>query len=217
MSLPVPPLLVITDRRQARRPLEAVAAAAFAGGCRWLSLREKDLPAPERLDLLRRLVALGQRWGATVGVHEDVAAVEASACGALHLPDGASVVEARARVGRDCLVGVSAHDEAGIARAAAEGADYVTLSPVFESASKPGYGPALGADGVARLVRGAAVPVIALAGIDESTIATVIAAGAAGAAVMGAIMAADDPQSRVAALIGRLLAAHDRRGHSDRR
>ncbi len=56
--LPVPPLLVISDRRQACQPLEAVARAAFAGGCRWFSLREKDLPPEERLRLLARLVAI---------------------------------------------------------------------------------------------------------------------------------------------------------------
>jgi thiamine-phosphate pyrophosphorylase len=220
VSLPAPPLLVITDRRQARRPLEVVAAAAFAGGCRWLSLREKDLPAPERLALLARLVALGRRWGATVGVHDDIPAAAATSCGALHLPDGASALAARARLGRACLIGVSAHDEAGIARAAAESADYVTLSPVFASASKPGYGPVLGSEGLARLVRGATLPVIALAGIDATTIAAVIEAGAAGAAAMGAVMAADDPEACVAALVAPLraaLAAGDPPGHSDRR
>ena len=58
MRLPVPPLLVISDRRQARRPLEELAEAAFAGGCRWFSLREKDLPPAERRALLGALVVL---------------------------------------------------------------------------------------------------------------------------------------------------------------
>ena len=58
--LPQPPLLVISDRSQATRPLMEIAAAAFRGGCRWFSLREKDLPAAERRDLLRALVALGR-------------------------------------------------------------------------------------------------------------------------------------------------------------
>ena len=60
MRLPDPPLLIISDRSQARRPLVEVAAAAFAGGCRWFSLREKDLPPQERRDLLAALVALGR-------------------------------------------------------------------------------------------------------------------------------------------------------------
>ena len=58
MKLPVPPLLVISDRRQARRPLEEVAEVVFAGGCRWFSLREKDLTPEERRVLLGRGVAV---------------------------------------------------------------------------------------------------------------------------------------------------------------
>ena len=63
MSLPSPPLLVISDRSQAGRPLPEIAEAAFRGGCRWFSLREKDLPAAERRDLLHALVLLGHRFG----------------------------------------------------------------------------------------------------------------------------------------------------------
>ena len=72
MNLPSPPLLVISDRGQATRPLPEIAEAAFRAGCRWFSLREKDLPAAERLDLLRALVRLGHRFGATIAAHEDI-------------------------------------------------------------------------------------------------------------------------------------------------
>ena len=63
MDLPEPPLLVISDRHQARRPLIEVAQKAFAGGCRWFSLREKDLPTDERRDLLAALVERAQDLG----------------------------------------------------------------------------------------------------------------------------------------------------------
>src|SRR4051812_50075012 len=62
--LPSPPLLVISDRSQAKRPLLEIADAAFRAGCRWFSLREKDLPAGERRELLRALVVLGHSHGA---------------------------------------------------------------------------------------------------------------------------------------------------------
>ncbi len=204
MKLPDPPLLAITDRRQARRPLVETAEALFAGGCRWLSLREKDLPPEERAAVLRRLMALGRRFGATVGIHDDVAA--AASAGALHLPEGGSISEARARLGA-VLVGVSAHDAAGLARAAAEGADYATLSPIFVSASKPDYGPALGLAALAAATRAAPLPVLALGGIDERTIVDAVAAGAAGVAVMGDLMRASDPKTTAARLIAALRAA----------
>ena len=73
-----PPLLVISDRSQARRPLVEIAEAAFRGGCRWFSLREKDLGAAERRDLLRALVMLGRGFGATVTAHEDIASAIAA-------------------------------------------------------------------------------------------------------------------------------------------
>ncbi len=88
MRLPEPPILVITDRRQARRPLEEVAEAAFAGGCRWLSLREKDLDPAARLALLRRLAAIGRGWGASVMVHADIEAARAAGAAGVHLPAG---------------------------------------------------------------------------------------------------------------------------------
>jgi thiamine-phosphate pyrophosphorylase len=207
LMLPFPPLLVITDRRQARRPLEDVAAASFAGGCRWLSLREKDLAAGERLDLLLRLVVLGRKFDAVVGVHDDVAAALACGAGAVHLPDGASAAMARARLGPGVLIGVSAHDAAGIARAAAEGADYATLSPVFLTASKPDYGPALGLEAFAAAARGPALPVLALGGIDATNVAAAIAAGAAGAAVMGEAMRAEGEIAALVAALTRALAA----------
>src|SRR5713101_925465 len=85
MNLPSPPFLVISDRHQARRPLEAIAGAAFRGGCRWFSLREKDLPPEERRALLGALVALGHRFRAVVTAHEDVEAVVSADAGGVHL------------------------------------------------------------------------------------------------------------------------------------
>ncbi len=59
MQLPDPPLLLVTDRRQARRPLAEIVAAALAAGCRWVSLREKDLPEDEQVPLARALLRDG--------------------------------------------------------------------------------------------------------------------------------------------------------------
>src|ERR1700728_1567149 len=96
MILPDPPLLVISDRGQARRPLEEIAEAAFAGGCRWVSLREKDLPPGERRHLLAALVGLGRVFGATVTAHEDIGAVAAVGADGVHLPSGGDPRAARA-------------------------------------------------------------------------------------------------------------------------
>ena len=199
--LPSPPLLVITDRHQARRPLDELAEAAFAGGCRWLSVREKDLDPAARLRLLRRLVVIGARAGAVVSVHDDLAGAAATGA-ALHLPAAAEPDRVRASVGPDRLIGRSAHAQDPLAGRAVSGLDYVTLSPVLLSASKPGYGPALGYGGLAEAAAAASVPVIALGGIETPADARAsLGAGAAGVAIMGAVMRAADPQATVSALL----------------
>jgi len=200
MRLPVPPLLVISDRSQARRPLAAIFEAALAGGCRWFSLREKELPPDERGRLLGGLVELGHRCGAVVTAHADLEAVVAAGADGVHLPGGADPATARARL-PGALIGASAHSAAEAAALLRAGADYVTLSPIFATASKPGYGPALGLAGLAEAAALAPGPVIALGGITAANAAACVEAGSLGVAVMGEVMRAADPRTCVAALV----------------
>jgi thiamine-phosphate pyrophosphorylase len=206
VRLPAPPLLVISDRRQARRSLEEVAEAIFAGGCRWLSLREKDLPAAERRALLSALVVLGRRWRATVIVHEDVEAAAISGADGVHLPGGAKPEAARAYLPGG-LIGASAHSAAEASALLGSGADYVTISPVFPTDSKPGYGPAIGLDGLAEIVAQVPGPVIALGGINAANAPLCLSAGARGVAVMGEVMRATDPQAAVEAMLAAISAS----------
>ncbi len=208
VPLPNPPLLVITDRGQARAPLPEVAEALFRAGVRWLMLREKDLDAAARRDLLRELVTRGAPFGATVTFNGDLAAAQASGAAGLHLPAGDDLgnrfAEARRALGPGALLGASAHSLEEAMVAVESGADYVTLSPVFESASKPGYGPALGPDGLEAMVARLAVPAIALGGIGAANAGACLAAGAAGVAVMGAVMGAADPGAAARQLLAAL-------------
>jgi thiamine-phosphate pyrophosphorylase len=208
MRLPCPPLLLISDRRQAKRPLDAIAAAVFAGGCRWFSLREKDLMPDERREILARLVETGHRFGAVVTVHEDIEAAVAAGADGVHLPSGSDPALARARL-PDALVGASAHSANEAAASLQAGANYVTLSPVFLTASKPGYGPALGLPALAGVTARTSSPVVALGGITPENAAACLAAGAHGVAVMGEVMRADDPEATVRALLRALNTGRD--------
>jgi thiamine-phosphate pyrophosphorylase len=200
VRLPVPPLLVISDRRQARRPLAELAEAIFAGGCRWLSLREKDLPPAERRVLLSALVALGRRWEATVTAHEDVDAAVMSGAAGVHLPSAGNPEAARTRLPGG-LIGASAHSVEEASALLGSGADYVTVSPVFPTASKPGYGPAIGLDGLAEIVAQVPGPIIALGGVTPANAPLCLSAGARGVAVMGEAMRATNPQAMVEAML----------------
>lgn len=171
----LPPLLVVTDRTACARPLAEVVASAVDHGARAVVLRDRDLPEPERDRLADTLAALLEPVrGVLVRAGRRGPAVHLSAREEVPVP-------------RPGLVGRSCHDRDEVLRAAEQGCDYVTVSPVFPTASKPGYGPALGTGGLARLAR-LAPPVYALGGVGPADVPACLAAGARGVAVLGPVM-----------------------------
>ena len=200
--LPDPPLLVITDRATAAGPVAEIVPAALRGGCRWVMIRDKDA---EGEGIAPELVARCRAAGAVAVVNGDVARAARLTADGVHLQSALEVGHAREMLGASALIGVSCHSESDIGAAEVAGADYVTLSPVFLTASKPGYGPALGLDGLEIACRGTRLPVLALAGIDAGNTGACLVAGAAGIAVMGGVMRATDPESTVQRLVDALV------------
>ncbi|WP_328349032.1 thiamine phosphate synthase [Micromonospora sp. NBC_00421] len=199
-------VVLLTDRRAARGDLVDVVAKAVRGGVRWVVLREKDLPRAGRLALAVDLRAVLAEAGGTLIVAgpdplgdgsagpDPLGRGPGAAGGAVHL--AAAGPYPPPAVG---LVGRSCHDAAELARLTTE--DYVTLSPVWTTRSKPGYGPPLRPDGLRRLVRISPVPVFALGGIETpAQVTACVGAGAVGVAVLGAIMRAADPTGVAATL-----------------
>ncbi|MGB6537104.1 MAG: thiamine phosphate synthase, partial [Xanthobacteraceae bacterium] len=159
MALPDPPLLVVTDRRQARRSLDALVVAALGAGCRWVSLREKDLPEDEQVVLARQLLPLTRAAGARLLVHGRASLAELAGTDGVHLPAGADPVAACALLGAKKLVGVSIHTVIEAEAIDPTCVDYALAGPAFETPSKPGYGPEIGRRGFADIARAASVPV----------------------------------------------------------
>jgi thiamine-phosphate pyrophosphorylase len=207
MDLPAPPLLLVTDRRQARHPLSQIVAAAFAAGCLWVSVREKDLPPDEQILLMRSLLPLAHANGAKLMLHGEARLAKAAGADGVHLPSGSDLAAARALIGRDKLLGVSIHTVTEAEAIDPAYVDYVLAGPAFETASKPGYGPEIGRKGLAEITRAARVAVLAIGGINAARVGELVAAGAAGVAVMGGVMRANDPAREVAALIATLEGA----------
>src|SRR3974390_2545349 len=99
MQLPDPPLLVVTDRRQARGALAEIVGSALAAGCRFVSLREKDLPEDEQILLARTLLTLTRRHGAQLMVHGEAALAKLAGADGVHLPAGSDAAAARKLLG----------------------------------------------------------------------------------------------------------------------
>ena len=201
MRLPLPRLLVITDRKQARAPLDQILGAAFDAGCRWASIREKDLPSDEQVALARQLLPLARRHGATLTLHGEARIAAAAGVDGVHLAAGADAKAARAMMGREALIGISVHAADEAATLTADIVDYAIAGPAYDTASKPGYGPVLGPAGIRTICRASALPVLAIGGITAGAATEMIEAGAAGVAVMGGLMQADDAREAARRLL----------------
>jgi len=157
-------------------------------------LREKHLPREVRADLARSLYARLEAVGGLLLVGSD----PTLAAHGVHLAAADPVPNGNPRwYGRSC------HSRDDVTRAVAEGCSYATLSPVFVSVSKPGYGPALTMAALAALP----LPTWALGGVDASNASDCLANGASGVAVMGAIMRATDPAAVTADILNAIGAA----------
>jgi thiamine-phosphate diphosphorylase len=188
-------LHVLTDAKASRgRSHLQVAEAAIAGGADVIQLRDKEAASGrlyrEALEL--RKLTRGRKVPFIVNDRLDIAlAVDADGVhvGQSDLP--ASVV--RKVMGPGKILGVSVDTVEEAVRAEKDGADYLGVGPVFEArGTKPDAGPPLGVDGIARIRRHCRLPIVAIGGINAGNALQVREAGADGAAVISAVVSADD-------------------------
>ena len=188
-------LMLVTDRSQCGgRPLVQVVAAAVDGGVNVVQLREKDLPAGELLVLARQLRGVcGQRARLFINDRLDVALL-AGADG-VHLGEGSLPASAaRQFLPPSMRVGRSVHTINGARQAEAEGADYVLLGTIFASPTHPEVEPA-GPELIREVANRVGIPVIVIGGITRENVHECWQAGAAGVAVVSAILRAGDPRA----------------------
>ncbi len=169
-----------------------VASQAVEGGVNVVQLREKDLPTGDLYDLAATLHAV-LRGRALLLVNDRLDIALTVGADGVHLPEHSLPgTKIRDVAGEACVVGRAVHSVEAAVTAEDDGADYVQVGTIYETGSKPGVVPA--GLGLVTAVRDAiGIPVVAVGGIDATNAADVIAAGADGVAVIGAIMDADDP------------------------
>lgn len=180
--------------------LLVAARTAVEAGVRAVHVREPRLGARELAAVCLRLRALLDPIGGLVVVGDRVDVASSGAAHAVQLGHRSLEPAAvRAFAGEDLLIGCSTHDAAEIAGAVEGGADFVTLAPVFPTASKPGH-PGLGLAGARALTASCPLPVVWLGGFDAARIAACVDEPAVGFAALGAFTDPHGAQALVAAL-----------------
>lgn len=194
-----PTLIVITDRailaRASGMPLAEAARAAAGGGATLIQLREKEIGGAEFLRLADELRAALEGTGCALTVNDRVDVALACGAAGAHLgQEDLPLRRAKAIAGARLGFGVSAGRPEWAAQAAMDGADYIGVGPVYPTGSKVTSRAPLGPEGLRRvLARAGGVPAAGIGGVTAENLAPVIAAGARGVAVIGAVMGAPDP------------------------
>ena len=200
-ALPSPIVALVTSRSLAggEDALVEAVAQAVANGVNLVQMREKDLPDAAQLALAQRLrEAAGGK--ALLFVNDSLSVAEACGADGVHLGERSRTVAAvRAAAARPLLIGRSAHDADGAREAAAQGASLVVAGAVNPSPTHPGQTPA-GVGLIGACVAAAGVPVVAIGGITAGNAGAAMRAGAAGVAVISAILGAPNPGEAAAEL-----------------
>ncbi|MFN8498810.1 MAG: thiamine phosphate synthase [Anaerolineae bacterium] len=190
-------LTVITDSELSLgRPDLVVARAAMAGGATVVQLRQKRGSTRDMVALGHALRQLTSEMGVTFIVNDRLDVALAVGANGVHVgQDDLPAAAARALLGPDRLLGVSAAtpDEARAAHAA--GADYLGVGAVYATGSKADAGAPIGLDGLALVAQATGLPIVAIGGIGPGRAAACIEHGAAGVAVISAIVSQADPEA----------------------
>jgi thiamine-phosphate pyrophosphorylase len=199
-------LCLVTDRARTRgRDLVAVVGECLAAGLAAVQVREKDLGAGDLAALCRRLRAPTIAAEALLIVNDRVdVALAVGADGVQRTSTSLTVRDMIAVADKRLHVGASVHALQEAIDAESQGADWLVFGPVYDTPSKRAFGPAQGLARLSAVTRAVGVPVIAIGGITPERVREVRAAGAAGVAVISAILEADSPADATARFLDQL-------------
>ncbi len=194
---------LVTDRALCRgRPLDEVVLQAVQGGVPTVQLREKDLSTRLFVQEAMRVKRLLAPYGVPLIINDRVDVALAAEADGVHIgQDDMPYSLARKLLGPRAIVGLSVETLEQVLEAEAFDVDYLGVSPVFPTPTKPDAGPAWGLEGLARARQHSHHPLVAIGGLNAGNAGAVVRAGADAIAVVSAICSADDPRRAAEELV----------------
>lgn len=173
--------------------LADICEQAAKGGVDVIQLRYKKNDVRQFLALALKIKAVCADYQIPFIINDRIDVALACDADGVHLGQSDMPIEiARNILGTDKLVGLSIEEESQIFDSQNQYADYLAISPVFATDSKKDTKQPLGLKGLRRAVENSHKPVIAIGGINQSNIQSIMQQGSAGVAIISAISAADD-------------------------
>jgi thiamine-phosphate pyrophosphorylase len=181
-------LYLITDRQASGgRSIPDLVRAAIAGGLRLVQYREKELPKRDTFQEAQVLRELTQASGVTFIINDDVDLAMAVEADGVHLgQEDLPLPVTRGILGDQKIIGISVQNIHSAKQAAAAGADYIAVGPIFSSTTKQAR-PPLGCGAIREIRTAIHLPLFGIGGINPSNACQVIVAGADGVAVIAAL------------------------------
>ena len=193
-------LHIVTDTAlQTRHTHAELARLAALGGADTVQVRQKTGAMRARWAVFEAAAAACRAAGVPLVVDDHADLALALGAG-LHVgQDDLPVDVARRLLGDRATIGATTPTPTLARAAEAAGASYVGVGPVFGTRSKHNPAPDTGLDGLAAVCAAVRIPVIAIGGITPARVASVLAAGAHGVAVLSAVVCVDDVTAAAAA------------------
>lgn len=186
-------LYAVTDRRWSEgTTLYEQVEQALQGGVSTLQLREKNLSDEEFLKEAMEIKELCKKYNVPLIINDNVDV--AIKCGADGVHVGQEDMEAskvREKVGRDMIIGVSAHNVEEARKAVSNGADYLGVGAVFNTSTKDDV-DVLKKETLKEICLAVKIPVVAIGGINQDNILELKGTGVDGVAVVSAIFSSEN-------------------------
>lgn len=190
MDLNLPKIYPITDAEISGLSHTEQVRRLIAGGATLIQLREKQKAAGDWFPDALEAAKLCREAGVLCIVNDRVDVALAIDADGVHLgQDDMPVAAARRLLGQDKIIGLSTHFIGQLEAALREPVDYLAIGPIFDTSTKSDPDPAIGIEMLSKAAKTSGMmPLVAIGGIKADNLASIISAGAASAAIIGALL-----------------------------
>jgi len=197
-------LYFITDSKLTKKTVLDDVKAAIKAGVKIIQYREKKKPTKLMYKEAKEIKKLCDENNVLLIINDGIDICRAIDADGVHLGNDDMLYEKARELLKNKIIGLTIHNVEEAIKAEKLGADYIGISPIFETKTKLDAGPAAGLKLIEEVKKAVKIPQVAIGGINLENIDDVVKAGATSAAVISAIVTKDNVESECRKFIEKL-------------